>query len=280
MIYVYLRINCMYQGSFELGGEAYYVYLGDANCNGLFDEKFALRNIGTPFPGRMPIFNTGDTFIISQDKKIDLYSQQVCGNWLLIKNRLFEVNIDLAKKTLSLTLVTQNLVPVKLAMKTEHISLYTEGGSRFLVAYRPDSEIAIPKGRYRLFQYRAFKKDVQGDLWSLSARATTECTWISLDGTRESVLEFGEPYVISADVPENRLVHVQGSPIAKSSVFLSFSILGQGNEDVRDLSHIKGTNTKIPLCQKDGLAHRPKEPTYTIVTEEGKLAAKGSFEYG
>jgi hypothetical protein len=280
MIYLYLWTNCMLTGKFDLEGETYHVVLGDANCNGFFHEKFALRTLGTPLPGRMPVFSTGDIFVISKDKEIDVQNQQVCGNWLLIKNKLFDVNIDQAEKKMTLSPVTKNLVPVKLAMQTEFISLYTGGGKRFLMTYRPDKKIHIPRGRYQLYQYRVLKNDQQGDLWSLSARATTETTWITLDGRGEPELKFGEPYVVSAEVPENRLVNVQGSTAARTSVFLSFSMLGQGNEDISDLSHIKGTNTKIPLSKNEGLFHRPQEPTYTILTADGKTAAQGSFEYG
>jgi len=131
MVYLYLRVNCMYQGKFEVDGESYYVYLGDTNCNGLFYEKFALRKLSKPPPGRMPIFNTGDTIIISQNKEIDLYDRQVCGDWLLVKNKLFEVNINQTKEKMTLRPVTQNLVPLKLPMPTEYLSLYTEGGEHW-----------------------------------------------------------------------------------------------------------------------------------------------------
>ncbi len=280
MINLYLRVNCLYKGKFEIGGESYYVYLSDANCNGLFDEKFALRGLGTPLPGRMPIFSSGDNFYISQDENIDVHNQQVCGDWLLVKNKLFAVTINQAKEKMILTPVTKGLASMELSMQTEHISLYMEGGKHFLMTYMPDKIIDIPKGKYRLFEYRVMKKDDQGDLWSLSARATTECPWINLNGSGDPVLEFGEPFIVSAEVPENRLVNVQGSTSARTSVFLTFSIRGQGNEDISDLSHIKGTQTKIPLSKKEGLTHRPEEPMYKILLADGKTAAQGSFEYG
>lgn len=240
------------------------------------DRKFKI-----PLPaGRMPIFGIGDGVFISREEKIQAYDQQVCGDWLLVKNRLFEVNISQAMEKMSLTPITQDLVPLKLAMQTEHLSLYTEDEEHFLMTCQPDKKIDIPEGKYRLYNYKVLKKDDQGDLWSLSARATTECPWITLDGTSDSELEFGEPYVVSAEVPENRLINIQGPTAAESSVFLSFRIRGRGYEDISDLSHIKGTQTKIPLSEKEGLTHRPKEPTYTIFTADGKTAAQGSFEYG
>ncbi len=280
MIYLFLRTNCMYRGKFEVDGESYHVYLSDTNCNGLFYEKFALRKLERPIPGRLPIFSTGDGFIISQDEEIDAYDQQIVGDWLMVKDKLYEVSIDQAKEKISLTPVTQNLVPLQLAMQTEHLSMYTEGGAQFLMTCRPSKKISIMKGKYRLYSYKLLKKDDQGDLWSLSALATSETPWVTVDGSGDSVLEFGEPYVAAAEVPENRLVNVQGSTTAQNSVFLLFTIQGQGNEDIRDLSHVKGEQTKIPLSEKEGLTHRPKEPTYRILKPDGKIAAQGSFEYG
>jgi len=56
------------------------------------------------------------------------------------------------------------------------------------------------------------------------------------DGSGDPVLEFGEPFIAAAEVPENRLVNVQGSTAARSSVFLLFSFRGQGKEGISDLS--------------------------------------------
>ncbi len=279
MIYHYLRTNCAYRGKFEVAGESYTVYLGDSNCNGSFNEKFELRKLTNPPPGRMPIFNKGDSFFISRNGEIGASDAQVCGDWLLVKNRLFAVYIDQANRKMILTPVTQNLVPLRLAMKPEHISLYTEGGEHFLMTCRPDKKIDIPEGKYRLHNYRLLKKDDQGDLWSLSARATTESPWVNLAGKEESVLVLGEPFVVNADVPESGIVYVQGSTPAQISVFLLFAIRGQGDEDIQDLSRIKGDKTKIPLSTKEGLTHRPKEPTYKVLSE-GKTVTQGSFEYG
>jgi hypothetical protein len=190
------------------------------------------------------------------------------------------VNIIHSKEKMTLTAVTQNLTPLKLSMQPEHITLYTEGGEHFLMTFQPDKIIEIPKDKYRIFNYKLLKKDAQGDLWSLSARATTESPWIFLDGGRDSVLKFGEPYVVSAEVPERRRKTILLSPVTPDSIYLSFVIRGQNNEDILDLSHIKGTNTKIPLSKKEGLTRHPKEPTYKILLADGRIATQGSFEYG
>jgi hypothetical protein len=279
-IYLYLRVNCMYRGKLDVDGQVYYIWLSDTNCNGLFNEKFALRKLKTPIPGRMPIFNTGDGVFLSANKEIKMYDQQVCGDWLLIKNKLFDMRIDQAGGKITLTPVMQDLVPLWLAMEPEHLSLYTEGGEHFLMTCQPDKRIDIPAGKYRLYNYKLLKKDDQGDLWSLNGRATTECSWITLEGKDGSELAFGEPFAVSAEVPENRREVLQRSPVTPDSIYLSFVIRGRGNEDILDLSHIKGNETKIPLSTTEGMTHRPKEPTYKILKGDGKTAAQGSFEYG
>jgi len=279
MIYSYMRVNCAYKGKFEIDGESYTAYLGDSNCNGSFSEKFELRKISNLPEGRLPIFNKGDSFFISLSEEIDVSDAQVCGDWLLIKNRLFAVNIDQANQKMTLKPVTKNLVRLGLAMQPEHISMYTEGGEHFLMTCQPDKKIDIPEGKYRLYNYKLLKEDDQGDLWSLSARATTGCPWVNLTGRDDPVLLFGEPFIASAEVPESRLTTILGTTKAQNSVFLLFFLRGKGNENIQDLSHIRGSNSKIPLSGKEGLTHRPKEPTYKILSE-GKTVAQGSFEYG
>ncbi len=262
MINCYVRTNCLYRGTFEIDGDAYHIWLSDDNCNGVFGEKFELMRFERPISGRIPIFAIGDGIFLSSDEEIQQHGQQAIGDWLLVGNRLFEVTISQAKERMSLTPVVKNLVPLELAMQPEHVSLYTEGGKHFLMTCRPDKKINIPRGRYRLYNYSLLKKDDQGDLWSVTARATTECPWINVDGSANIALKFGEPYIAAVDVPERGVINVQGSTSAQSSVFLLFTIRGQGNEDISEISHEKGDKTKIPFSKNEGMIHRPEEPTY------------------
>ncbi len=276
----YLRTNCLYKGTFEVDGEAYHVSLSDSNCNGIFGEKFELRKFERPIPGRMPIFAAGDGIFLSRGEEIHQYTQQIVGDWLLVRNKLFEMSVNQANERLSLTPMTENLASLKLAMQAEHISLYTEDGKHFLMACRPEKNINVPRGKYRLYSYNLLENDDQGDLWSLTARATTESPWVIAKGSADADLAFGEPYLAAVDVPDERLVNVQGSTSARTSAFLLFTVRGKGNEDIIDLTHERGDKTRIPLSKKKGLTHRPKEPTYRILRPDGKTAAQGSFEYG
>jgi hypothetical protein len=269
---VVLRLNCSYTGEFKIKGQKYRVILGDYNCNGRFNDQFSLREVKTRAGvQRMPIFSRGDGFIITTEDKIDAFDLQICGDWLVVNDKLFEVSINTAKGKMTLMPATDNLGSLELAMKTERISLYTEDGKHCLMMYRPSKKIKVPAGKYRLLKYQAFKQDKQGDLWRLCASANTESPFITVSGNREAVLKFGEPFVSKVNVRVK-----EGS----SRASLSFAIEGQAKESLADLSHISGDKTQIPLSEEEDLGHRPKEPTYKIVKADGEVVTQGSFEYG
>ena len=267
----YLRVNCSYSGEFKVNGQSYRVVLGDRNGNGRFNDRFTFRR-NDRITRRRPIFATGDHIFITSGRKIDSYDEQVCGDLLLVKDKLFKVSIHTTEGKLTLTPVTEKLAALNLPMKVEQISLFTEDGKHCLNMYRPDKEIKVPKGKYRLLKYTALRKDEQGDMWSLSAGATTDSPLITVDGRGESVLKFGEPYTPAVDVMQ----YDRSSP----RVLLYFNVEGKGKEFLSDLSHISGTLTRIPLSKKKDLGHRPKEPTYKIIKAGGEEVARGSFEYG
>ena len=270
---IVLRLNCSYTGELQIQGQKYRVILGDGNCNGRFNDRFTLLDMKTPNDvRRMPIFSHGDGFIITTENKIDSSDLQVCGNWLVVTDTLFEVNINTVNRKMTLTPMTDNLGALKLAMKTERISLYTEDGKNSLMMYRPSKKIKVPAGKYRLYMYQALKKDEQGDLWRLCAWATTESPFVAVDRKGEVVLEFGEPYL-----PIVNVIQPRGR---SSRALIAFEVEGKGKESLRDLSHISGDKTQIPLSEEEDLGHRPKEPTYKIVKADGEVVTQGSFEYG
>ncbi len=268
-INLFLRSNCSYTGEFQLKGQKYRVVLGDSNCSGRFDEKFARMEI--KFEGRIRIYAQGDSFILTTSDKIDYYDSQVCSDLLQLNDQLYEVRINTSEGKMNLIPVTKDLVPLQLAMKPERIQLYTEEGKNCLMMFQPSEKIMVPAGKYRLYDYQVFKKDDQGDLWRLRAAATTESPYVTVDGSSDSLVEFGEPFVPIVDVVTRG---------GASRAYLSFNVEGKGREFLTDLSHIAGTLTAIPLSEEEDLGHRPKEPTYKIVKADGEVVTQGSFEYG
>jgi hypothetical protein len=277
-----LRSNCIYAGEFRLDGQTYSVTLADANCNGSFNDVFAIRNIN--YPRRLSVLAQGDSFYISRDGKPDAIDRLVYGDWLVIGDKLFSVSVSPAKGTMTLTPVKENLVPLKLAMLPERLSISMEEGKNCIMMFRPAETIMIPPGRYRLFNYELFREDRQGDLWRLCANATTDTLYFTAGQSDGALLEFGEPYapvITTASTLQALTVRSQGQ--AKKlppRVPIIFNIEGRGMEFVSDLSHIRGDKTKIPLSQKKNMGHRPAEPTYEITKADGEVVTKGFFEYG
>jgi hypothetical protein len=177
---------------------------------------------------------------------------------------------------MNLTPVSEGLSPLTLAADTERVSLYAEDGSCSLMAYRPGKTIMVPPGRYRLFAYQFLRRDLQGDLWQLIAGGTKESPVVTVDGSGDAVLKFGEPYVPVVDVPEYYLQEVRNR--SGKQVQLSFNVEGAGRELLTDLQRISGISSRIKLSRAD--RNRPKEPTYMIWKTDGEMAARGSFEYG
>jgi hypothetical protein len=278
----YLRTNCVYTGEFKLDGRSYSLTLADTNCSGSFTDKFEIRNIN--YPRRLSASAQGDSFYISSDGKPDSIDRLVYGDWLVIKDNLYKISFSPAKRTMTLAPVKENLVPLRLAMLPERLSISMEDGKNCIMMFQPAETIMIPPGRYRLFNYELFREDEQGDLWRLCANATTDTAYFTAGQSGGALLEFGEPFVPAITLA-NRLpaftVQSQGqTKRLPPRVPIVFNIEGMGKEFVNDLSHIRGNKTTISLSQKKNLGHRPAEPTYEITKADGEVVTKGFFEYG
>jgi hypothetical protein len=277
-----VRTNCVYAGEFKLDGRTYSLMLADTNGNGSFNDAFEMRKF--PLSRRSSVSAQGDSFYIDGDGNLDAIDRMVYGNWLLIGDKLFRISGSPAKAKMILAPVTENLFPLKLAMLPERLSISMEDGKDCIMMFRPAETIMIPPGRYRLFNYELFREDEQGDLWRLCANATTDTPYFTAGQSVRPLLEFGEPYApVITTATRLQAITVQSQGQTKRlppRVPLVFNVEGMGREFVNDLSHIRGSKTKIPLSQKKNLGHRPAEPTYEITKVDGEVVTTGFFEYG
>ena len=248
--------NCTYSGSFTDGDSSYRMILGDTNCNGLFNER-------------------SDHFSITSGMKFDYYDSQKLGNKLLINNTLYEVAIDTSERNMNLAEISEGLVPLSLAMKTERLSLVSGDGSQCIMAYQPGDKIMIPEGNYRLLAYQDFREDEHGDLWSIRASATSESKAVSVAAKSENRLELGEPFVPMVDIFE-----IQNQIKRQRTTWLNmrFIVEGTGRERITDICHITGNKTPVKLSSSR--KELPKEPVFRIVKTDGEIVKQGSFEYG
>jgi hypothetical protein len=269
-----LVANCSYSGKFDLEGQTYRVFLGDGNVNGRFDDKLTVSR-GVETDECSPQLEAADHFYLTSGKEIGVYDVLPCGNLLMVNSRLFEINISTAESRMTLTSVTENLAPLKLAMAVERIGIYTEDGENCVMMYRPATEALIPKGRYRLLHYTALRKDAQGDEWLLAAQATERSPSATVRAGSSGVFNFGEPYLPVVEVPGSARQDVRDGA---AQVGIAFTVEGAGKERLGELTRVSGNRTRIPLSEEN--PNRPKEPTYKVIQPDGQIVAQGSFEYG
>ena len=185
---------------------------------------------------------------------------------------------------MTLTPATAQLMPrrgslargeLKLAAECDSLSIASTDLSRCVMMLRPGGKVKVPQGEYRLVAYQALKKDAQGDLWRIRARAGQDSSVASVGGNGRPSLALGEPYTPIVYVPEySRAQLDQGRSVAD----LALIVCGAGREIVMDLSHVSGTESKIALSKTR--TSRPKEASYRVITPEGETVAQGAFEYG
>jgi hypothetical protein len=246
------------------------VFLVDSNCNGRFDDTFSVRKFERAPPGRLPISAQGDHFYLTESDNPTPFDSQVLGEWLVIGDMLYRLSIYADLSRITLTPVTENLGLVDLGIEPELMSLYTEDEEHSVMMYRPDQNVKVPRGMYRLLYYKEHRKDPQGDRWRLRARGTNESPFLAVGPGGPVSLSVGEPYTPFVTARER----------AGNSISLSFRVEGRGKELLYDLSHFEGDRTEIALSETRGAVHRPKEPTYRIVKADGEIVTQGNFEYG
>lgn len=266
-----VNVQCAYKGEFELGGQYYRLWLGDANANARFDDIASLTlQEQRAQTGRIDAL--GDHFYLTAEREVFDRDRQVLSDQLIVNNQLFDLRINPTRNMLTLTPVSVELAPLKLLYVPEHLSIYTQDEKHFMAIYKPSDTVMIPPGSYHLLAYEVLRNDDQGDGWTLSAAATPDCTPVMVQKAAEPALAFGEPY--------NILAKVMKSPLQEDSetVNLAFNARGTGMEVVTNLARVSGNKTRIAMSPKS--KQRPKEPTYKIVDPSGELVAQGQFEYG
>jgi hypothetical protein len=262
-------VNCAYRGQFSLDGTTYHVWLADANGNGRFDDTVRLPSIGNQGSAR-PVYLQGDDIYLSTKRGIEYYDSMTLSDWLSLNGRLYEVAIDVPGKKMSLTPARVPMTRAKLPMEAERLSLFDKGQKRSVMLFRPGKAAMIPEGSYGVMGYCALRNDEQGDLWRVIASATSDTPFVEVKGAKGAALAFGEPFTPEAVIPGGQRV---GDGAA--NVQMTLNIKGSANEQIRDISHLQGNKTNIPLS-----GNRPKEAKFKIVMPDGEVAAQGKFDYG
>jgi hypothetical protein len=271
-----LAANCSYSGEFQLDGQSYRVALGDRNVNGRFHDDVSLG--ATELCSQRVLFPHGDDLYLTTGREPGLRDAQVFSDLLLLNGKLYRVSMSAAQGKLTLAPTTEKLLPLKLPMASERMTICTEDASRCLMMFRPGTEVMVPKGKYQLLDYTVVRRDAQGDEWFLSAKVPVGGAIVTVEEGKDAVLTFGEPYVPMVQIPAWIQQGLKDGDVTDAQ--LSFAVRGAGKELLTDLERITGKRTRIPLAASPQYPNRPKEPAYRIVKADGEVVTQGDFEYG
>jgi hypothetical protein len=272
---LYLEPACWYRGGFDLEGRHYDLCLMDQNGNGKLNDAPVLPDLDALAAGKT-LSLAGDGLFITSKGEIRPDFSLIVGDLLVLGSKTFRCEVRMGEGLLRLTPCEDADARVSLSMEAEQVGLFDPDKGRIVMIYGPGKEVFLPQGIYRLYGYRALRKDAQGDLWSLTAAATRDTPALKLEGGGAPALEFGEPFRPFGEVPEWSISGIQQGFSQQASI--EFIIEGSGKERVTDFIRLTGEKTEIPLSKAE--KNRPVEPRFKVMDTGGDVAAEGEFKYG
>ena len=269
----YFQTACAYRGSLNLDDTAYSIWLGDQNGNGSFADPFQIMRFDRSGDA---VYPQGDSFfLLGPEESLSYEGAQTLGKYLVVANKVFEVAVNIAEGKITLTPVTENLATLETPLDLASLEVYTEGGEKAVMLFKPGKQAPVPADSYRLLSYRVLSTDAEGGKWQLSARGTKKSPGATARAGESVALTLGEPFTPLVDIDQYSREQIdRGDRQAR----ISFTIQGTGKEVVQRLQRTSGTGRKIAMSTKSpGL---PAEPKYKIVSGEGEVVTSGTFEYG
>lgn len=263
-----LEVQCYYAGDFSLGGKKFFLMLADSNGNGIFGDALS-RCSNCWSRGRIHLM--GDTLFLAEGDEPGHHDGVSFGEWWRVAGQLVSVAMDPSREKLTLTPVEGPLFSVTLSAEAERVMLVEEKNFKGISCFRPGREIQLPAGTYRFVDYRLVRKETNGAVWHVQASTSTGAAPVKVGAGRKPEIVFGEPFRPVIEVPDWGRGSRSGRPVR-----LNFEVYGVGGETVQEVSLLSGASS-IPLAKHGS---RPKEPAYTILTPEGELVRRGTFEYG
>jgi hypothetical protein len=291
-----MRCSGYYAGELELDGRKYKVALGDSDCNGRFDDRFGTVPGSRILQGGQELpYYRGDTMYLTREDALQYEDGQLLGDMLILGNKVMDVAVDPSGTKLKLEETGRALGLLKIPQPVTKLQLKTPGTSASAIMVADvGTEFPVPVGEYELYTYTMERKDQQGDLWRLSARAGSSTPATVVAAGTPGTMTFGEPFkpLIRAQLQGRSQERSEAKqwyefwksgegtakPGRRVQVSLEFGAEGVGGDFVSGISHVKGTNTAIELSKDN--PQLPKEPSYKIVKEDGEIATQGSFAYG
>jgi|GEM_PF-2915138 len=273
----FVRTNCTYTALFELQGKTVNVVFVDDDCDGRFAETLTVDDEASTAPtDRMVLACKGDRFYLACGRDCGLFDQGFVCDGLLLENKLYDLRVSPAHKSLALNPVEECLAPLKLSGRPERLILQRQSDARTLLLVRPSEDAAVPPGRYRLLLYELHRRDGEGILWRLFTMASNDTAYIDVEPGRGGILSFGEPLTPLVQVPLTSPSRADGDE--ETDVELELNVEGVAKEFVVLVVGVSESEESggVPF----NLAHPPSVPCYRILEAGGEMVAEGDFEQG
>ena len=265
---------CFYSGELTLDEVTYRVRLGDTDCDGRFGETAHVNDNIRYMDARLYV--EGDELYLTTGDELTYEDMMRMGDYLVLGEKTYEVEVDIADRKLVLTPIAEGLVPLRLSPVPERMVAHTKGFEHTLMMILPGETVRVPAGAYRLLSYTIFKTGERGDVWRLGANVTRRSSFTEVAAGGDAVLEFGEPFTATAEVP-SWILEMEGSD-GLQQVQLALNLRGAAGELVSDLARVSGEESACAMSEAS--LNLPLEPTYTIMKADGEIVEQGSFEYG
>ena len=275
-LFVQLMLGCCYKGQAEIAGQSLTFFLGDLNVNGRFDETITVNEPeDSTRDADQQLDAQGDTLYVAKDEEtLSYYHTSMLGSHLVVGEECYKIELNVSGKMMTLTPVTEGLVPVTFTTLPTRAALYGKDGGPSLNLVNPANPARIPQGTYRPMTYMAHKTGSAGDTWLVYAGATVKTPFTEITSSGGE-LAFGEPFLPVVSVPSWALDQFKQN--GNEEVQLQFTLHGRASEQVAVLQKESGENSSVEMSSNN---RAPKEPTYKILKPDGEVAAEGNFEYG
>jgi hypothetical protein len=225
-----------YEGQVNFDGTKKRIQLIDGNVNGTFNDVAA-----EPYES--------DRVQVAGDKT----DERFLGRMLEVDGKLFR--IEVARDGAFVKVQKLENVALGTVRVPDTISEFVAFGENGFFTRKPvNSQLTLPVGNYRVFQWTINRKDEKGAAWTLEGSGFSKESTFAVATNKPADLEIGEPIqtLLTANEGKDRQI--------------TFNLQFQGRQK-ESIQMLRG-------------GQRPAGPKLTLVKADGAVAYNGTFEFG
>lgn len=248
------------KGELTLDGTAYPIALVDDTCNGRFNDPVIAEGGGT----KGNIYARGDALVIDVNKDGKFEKDYTLtpelyplGKLLVFGGVCYDMEVSPCGRHVALKPTETACGAVTLSQTDCEVVLYGKSGALKLDGNMPRTK--VPVGEYRFAGCRFERTSASGKTkWTLVGSGDWAQPVVNVTEKGKTCISFGPPIVMTVEVSKQDT----------SQFRFDLAMKGQGGE-----TYVAGN-----------LARNGKEiknaPAFQVLNPEGKVVARGTFEYG